>query len=292
MFKRAFHTTVPTAGKPGVSIVHPVHHTVKFKKAQVSERYRELLTPKSSILSAGFRPLVVSPDRVRDHHYNTIQSDLLLINYMHGAEDKKGIKMREWDGSSPYHLNRAPRPPRGRSRATKDIKVRDWSNVPEIVGVSLNCFVPEAKEVSDIAVAAKLQLQQITGVKARTVYSRSNVPTWRLRPGMAMGAKVHLVGRPMNQFLYTLTEIVLPRSKTFTGVSNSAGDTTGNITVGISADDARSFPEIEGNIEQWATTFGFDITIHTTAQVDPDARTLLSAYGFLFKGEEKFPSRM
>jgi large subunit ribosomal protein L5 len=289
---RGFHSGTSACGKAGVSIVHPVHHRVRFRKAQVSNRYRELLIPKSSVLSAGFRPLQVAPDRVRDHHYNTVQSDLLLINYLHNAVDKKGIKVREWDGSSPYHVNRAPRPPRGRSRATKDIKVRDYTNVPELMAISLNCFVPEAKEVSDVAIAAKLQLQQITGMKPRTVYARTNVPTWRLRPGMTMGAKMTLTGRPMNQFLYTLTEVVLPRSKTFTGVSNKAGDTTGNITMGISADDVRNFPEIEGSLENWPSTFGFDITFHTTAQVDPDARTLLSAYGILFKGEETFPSRM
>lgn len=292
MFKRQFHTTSQRLGRAGVSIVQPVHHTVKFKKAEVSERYRELLIPKSSILSAGYRPLVVSPDRVKDHHFNTVEPDMMLINYLHGSHDKSGVKMREWDGSSPFHVNRKPAPPRGRSRATKDIKIRDWSNVPEITGVAINLFAKEAKEVSDLAIAAKLQLQQITGMKPRTVYARTNVPQWRLRPGMPMGAKIQLIGRPMSQFLSTLFEIVLPRSRTFTGVSNRSGDGNGNITVGLTAEDAKLFPEIEGNLELWPATFGFDVTIQTTAQADPEARTLLSAYGIPFKGEEIFPSRM
>lgn len=292
MFRRQFHSSREILGKAGVSIVEPVHHTVRFKKAQVSERYRELLTPKSAITSAGFRPMVVSPDRVKDYHFNTVQSDMLLINYLHGSQDKSGVKMREWDGSSPYHVNRKPAPPRGRSRATKDIKVRDWTNVPEIKGIAINIFAKEAKEVSDLAIAAKLQLQQITGMKPRTVFARTNVPQWRLRPGMPMGAKIHLVGRPMSQFLSTLFEIVLPRSRTFTGVSNRSGDGSGNITVGLTAEDAKLFPEIEGNLELWPATFGLDITFQTTAQSDPEARTLLSAYGIPFKGEEIFPSRM
>lgn len=293
IFKRCFHSSPISHGKVGVSIKHPVHHTVKYKPSQVSNRYRKLLTPKSHIESSGYRPLVTGQDRVRDHHYNTIQSDLLLVNYRHGQEDKKGIKQREWDGSSPFHINRPLRDPRGRMKASKDVKKRDWTNVPEITAISLNLFATEAKNTADTNIPAMLQLQQITGMKPKVVYSKTNVPTWRLRPGMPMGCKITLKGRPMSQFLYTLNELVLPRSKTWRGISNSSGDRNGNISFGVSAEDARLFPELEGNLELWPRTFGFDVTIHTTAQVDPEARTLMSAYGFLFKteGKETFPNR-
>ncbi|CAN6671075.1 large ribosomal subunit protein uL5m [Trichomonascus vanleenenianus] len=292
IFKRGFHVSAQVSGKVGVSIVQPAHHTVKYRNAQVSQRYRKLLTPKSSAESTGFRPLAVAPDRVRDHHYNTVQQDLLLINYRHNETDKPGVKQRPWDGSSPFHINRPLRPPRGRAKASKDIKVRDWTNVPEITAITLNLFATKAKESADVNIPAKLQLQQITGMKPKTIYTRTNVPTWGIRPGMPIGCKITLKGRPMTQFLSTLTEIVLPRSKTWKGISNHAGDGTGNINFGISAEDARLFPELEGNLELWPQTFGFDVIVHTTAQVDPEARTLLSAYGFLFQNDkEKYPAR-
>lgn len=280
-----------SAGKVGVSIVPPVHHTVKFKKSQLSSRYRELLIPKSNVTSPGFRPWTVGPDRIRDHHYNNIQSDLLLINYVHGQEDKPGLKLREWDGTSPYHVNRPPRLPRGRVVETKDVKKRTWENVPEITGVSINIFSEAAKTSVEAAIAAKLQLQQITGMKPKTVKAKTDSSALKLRKGTPVGASISLVGRPMNQFLSTLTDIVLPRSKTFAGIKNSAGDTNGNITFGLTPDDVRNFPELENATELWPQTFGMDITIKTTAQLDHEARTLLSAYGFLFTGPERFPKR-
>lgn len=289
---RSFHSSSASLGRKGVSIKHPVHHKIKFKNSQVSQRYRELLIPKSSVESSGFKPWTTHADRVFDHHHNNIASDLLLINYSHHGVDKKGIKKREWDGTSPYHIFRPLRPPRGQSQETKDVKKRDWRNVPEVKAVSLNCYVTGARENKDLAVAAMLQMQQITGQKPELVLTRSNVAHFRIRKGMPMGARITIKGRPMTQFLSTLSEIVFPRSKTFEGISNQSGDRNGNITFGISAEEVQLFPELEGNLDLWPITFGFDVTVHTSAQVDPDARTLLSAYGFVFKKDkETFPSR-
>lgn len=284
----SFHSSAPVS-KVGVSIVKPVHHTVKYRKAQISEKYRELLIPKNDIRSSSFRPTAVSPDRVADYERNTVDSDMLLITYNHRGSDITGQKVRQWDGTSPYHLNRAPRPPSGTVVETKDIKTRDVSTIPRITEITLNCFVKEGKENTDAVIPAILQLQQITSVKPTQVFSKTNVPTWKLRPGVLIGAKVSLKGRPMHQFLSTLSEIVLPRSKTFTSVSNGAGDRNGNIAFGLTAEDVRYFPEIEGNQDLWPRTFGMDVTIHTSAQVDPEARTLISAYSILFSGKEKYP---
>jgi large subunit ribosomal protein L5 len=292
LLSRSFYSSPISSGKVGVSIKHPVHHTVKFKNSQVSQRYRELLIPKSSVESSGFKPWTTHADRLFDHHHNNIASDLLLINYNHNGVDKKGIKKREWDGSSPYHVFRALRPPRGRDRETKDVKKRDWRNIPEIKAVSLNSYVTNARDNKDLAIAAMLQMQQITGQKPKLVTTRTNIAQFRIRKGMPMGAKVTIKGRPMTQFLSTLSEIVFPRSKTFEGISNQSGDRCGNITFGVSSEEVQLFPELEGNLDLWPVTFGFDVTVHTSAQVDPDARTLLSAYGFVFKEDkETFPSR-
>lgn len=287
--KRLFHTSVPRQGKPGVNTVAPVHHTVKYRNAQVSQRFRELLLPKTSIESSKFRPLITSPDRVKDHHFTTINSDLLLINYIHGAPEKKlGHKLRDWDGSSPYHVNRPKRPVKGqRSEPTKDIKRFDWRNIPEITGVTLHSFVNEAVRNPDLQIHTHAIFQQITGQKPSVVRSKSHIAQWGLRPGRPVGAKIHLKGRPMNQFLSTLTDIVLARSKTHKGISNRAGDTAGNIAFGLTPDEVKLFPELEGNLQLYSFVPGLQITIHTTAQTDKAARTLLSAYGFLFNGEER-----
>lgn len=288
---RAFSTSARAAGKTAVSIVPPVHHTVKFRKSQLMDKYASLQIPRSSVTSPKYRPQRTCHDRVREHHINTVESDMMLITYAHNQQVLVGNKPRPRKGDSPYQLYQPQRVPYGGTQATKDIKVRSWRNVPMLEAITINCFVKPATMNHDLAAAAKVMLQQITGEKPTSVYARTNVPSWTLRPGMPMGAKIKLTGQPMNQFLTTLTEIVLPRSKTFTGVSNSTGDQNGNITFSLTADDIRHFPEIEGNLELWPQTFAIDLCFHTSAQVDPEARTLLSAYGLPFVGKERYPAR-
>lgn len=288
---RLFSTSAVACGRTACNIVPPVHHTVKFKKSQLMTKFPNLLKPKSDIDSPYYRPQRWGPDRLKDHYSTTVQDDLLLINYKDGEERIPGEKPRPRPGTTPYQLYQPQRKPLGGSQATKDIKPRDWRNIPRLEAITLNCFVKPATQNHDLAIAAKLQLQQITGQKPRTVHARTNVPAWTLRPGMPMGAKVRISGQPMHQFVSTLTELVLPRSKTFTGISNSSGDQNGNIVFSLTADDVRLFPEMEGNLELWPQTFGVDVFFHTSAQVDPEARTLLSAFGFPFEGKERFPQK-
>lgn len=281
----------PTAvnlGRTAVNIVPPVHHTVRFRKSQLMTRFPGVLQPKSHVQSAGFQPQKTSHDRVHQHYLDTVQEDMLLINYDHGSKRVPGNKPMVRKGETPYQLYQPNRPPIGRTQATKDIKVRDWRNIPQLNSIVLNCFVKPASLNHDLAIAAKLQLQQITGQKPKNIFARTNVPAWTLRPGMPMGSKVTLTGQAMNQFLSTLTELVLPRSKTFRGISNTAGDSNGNIVFSLTPDDLRLFPEIEGNLELWPQSFGVDVFFRTSAQTDREARTLLSAFGLPFQGTEKF----
>ena len=172
------------------------------------------------------------------------------------------------------------RPAFGQSQATKDIRPRTWANIPELQKITLNCFVREATGNHDLAVAAKAMIQHISGVKPNTVFAKTNQPKWLLRPGMPVGAKTSLTGEPMSQFVSTLTELVLPRSKSFSQISPKSGDRNGNISFKLSANDVRLFPEIEGSLELWPDTFAVDVQFHTSAQTDEEARTLLSGLGF------------
>lgn len=281
---RNFSTSATALGRTAVSIVPPVHHLVKFKKSQLSPRARP---PKSWITSPGFKPQVTHHDRVRQHYFDTIQSDMLLINYQYGEQRVPGHKPRPRSMESPYELFQPMRAPFGQSQATKDIKPRTFKNIPQIYSISLNCFVRQATMNHDLAIAAKLMLQQITGEKPRTVYAKTNVPKWHLRPGMPVGAKTEIKGEAMSQFISTLTELVLPRSKTFRQLSNRSGDRSGNIMFKLTQHDLTLFPELESSLELWPETFDVDVQIKTTAQTDAEARTLLSGFGFPIAEEKK-----
>lgn len=227
-------------------------------------------------------------DRVADHYYNTLQSDLLLINYSHDAGVKKGAKKREWDYSSPYHLNRQLRKPKGSKAQLPDMQPIKWHNVPMVESIVINCYVRESRENQLLPITAALQLQQLTGCKPRAVYAKTDVPTWKVRRGTQMGAKVELRGRPMSQFLTTLTEIVLPRIREYKGISNRSGNRFGGLSFGLTSEDVKFFPEIESNQDLWPKTFGMHININTTAQDDVQARTLVSGLAFPFYGPERF----
>lgn len=279
--RRAFSST-SGAGKAACSLVKPVHHLVRIDKNKLSPRFPDLKYEKTDVRSPGYRPQEVCGDRVRDFYHSTLRQDMLLINYRHGQEVERGLKKREWDGSSPYHLNRPLKKPQGSMAQLPDIKPVKWHNVPWLENVTINCFVKEAKENELMAVSAALQLQQITGAKPKPIYSKTDVPTWKLRKGHQMGAKVVLTGYEMSQFLSTLTEIVLPRIREYKGVKPN-GDRFGGISFGMTSSDVRFFPEIDANQDLWPKTFGMHVNINTTAQNTAQAVTLLSGLQFPFQ---------
>ncbi|GME69112.1 unnamed protein product [[Candida] boidinii] len=280
-------TTTSVNQKVGCAMVKPIHHKVRINKRALSPRFPELKIPSFDIKSPKFKPFVTFNDRVQDHWRNTLQNDLLLINYKHDQQEIEGIKRRKWDMSSPYHLNRPLRKPRGQIVPSPTIRVRTEKNIPRFESVTINCWVKEAKLEPNLAISAALQLQQITGCKPSPIFAKTNVPNWKIRPGMKMGAKIKINGSDASQFLSTLTEIVLPRIRDFEGVSNRSGDRYGQITFGLKPEHVKFFPEIESNQDSWVKTFGMDITLHTSAQIDPEARILLSGLGIPFTGSEK-----
>ncbi|CAL9731291.1 large ribosomal subunit protein uL5m [Monosporozyma unispora] len=281
--KRGFFTSTILRGKPGCALVPPVHHLVKIDKSKLSPRFPGLKYDKDDIRSPAYHPKNTHQDRVQEHYLNTLQSDMMLMNYSHEAKTEKGLKKRTWDVSkSPYHVNRPLRRPQGPEGQRPDVHPIIWNNIPSIDNVILNCYVAESRDNELLAVSALLQLQQITGCKPSIIYSKSNVPNWKIRSGRQMGAKIKLTGLPMHQFLSTLSEIVLPRIRKYRGIKLSSGDSLGNISLGLTAADVKFFPEIDANQDLWPKTFGFHITINTTAETDDRARTLISGFQLPF----------
>ncbi|KAK9450839.1 mitochondrial 54S ribosomal protein uL5m [Limtongia smithiae] len=287
--KRAFHTT-PTTHKSPVSIVPAVHHRIRYKKSLLHPRYRKLLmTPKWDPRSHYFKPQATQPSRLQAHFDHTIAGDLMLANYRHGETRLRGRRTQEWDGSSPYHLNRPLRAPAGSAVATPDIHPRTYKNVPFLTAIYVNTFVRRAVEQDpERALPTLIAMQQITGKKPTPAYSRVTVQQWRLRKRILVGGKVRITGQKMHQLFATLVELVLPRLKDFKGINNSSGDKFGNISFGLEPEDIRLFPEIEGNSALWPALAGMHFTFVTSAQTDPEARTLLSALGVPFQGRERF----
>jgi large subunit ribosomal protein L5 len=84
----------------------------------------------------------------------------------------------------------------------------------------------------------------------------------------------------MYEFLDRLIAIALPRVRDFRGVSGKGFDGQGNYNMGIK--EQIIFPEIE--YDKIDAIRGMNITIATSAKTDAEAKALLAAFKFPFRG--------
>jgi large subunit ribosomal protein L5 len=151
--------------------------------------------------------------------------------------------------------------------------------VPKITKITINMGVGEAvadKKIMDNAVG---DLTKITGQKPLVTRARKSVATFKVRDGLAIGAKVTLRGARMYEFLDRLVSIAMPRIRDFRGVSARSFDGQGNYNFGVK--EQIIFPEIA--YDQIDAIRGMDITITTTAKDDKSGRALLEAFNFPFR---------
>ena len=165
------------------------------------------------------------------------------------------------------------------SGAEGDARLENVMQVPRITKITVNMGVGEAvadKKIMDNAVA---DLTKITGQKPLVTRARKSVATFKVRDGLAIGAKVTLRGARMYEFLDRLVNIAMPRIRDFRGVSARSFDGRGNYNFGVK--EQIIFPEIA--YDQIDAIRGMDITITTTARDDKAGRALLEAFSFPFR---------
>ena len=150
--------------------------------------------------------------------------------------------------------------------------------VPRLEKVVVNMGVGDAVKDGRLLDAALEDLATITGQKAVVTKARKSIAGFKLREGMAIGAKVTLRGAYMWEFVDRLVSLALPRIRDFRGLSPAAFDGHGNYTLGVT--EQLIFPEID--YDKVVKVTGMDITIVTTATTDDEGRALLAALGFPF----------
>jgi large subunit ribosomal protein L5 len=151
--------------------------------------------------------------------------------------------------------------------------------VPRVVKVVVNMGVGEAAKDSKLMDGAIRDLTAITGQKPSVRRARTSIAQFKLREGMAIGAKVTLRGDRMWEFLDRLVSVSLPRIRDFRGLSPKQFDGNGNYTFGVS--EQSIFHEID--YDKIDRPRGMDITVVTTAKTDDEGRALLKQLGFPFK---------
>jgi large subunit ribosomal protein L5 len=150
--------------------------------------------------------------------------------------------------------------------------------VPRLVKININEGVGDATQDHKMVEEAAEELSVIAGQKAVITSSRKDISNFKLRKGMAIGAKVTLRNVKMYEFLERLIRVALPRIRDFNGISEKM-DGQGNYTLGIK--EQIIFPEID--IDKNPRIHGLEITFVTTARTDEEAHALLKEFGLPFK---------
>jgi large subunit ribosomal protein L5 len=154
--------------------------------------------------------------------------------------------------------------------------------VPRLEKIVINMGVGKATQQPSLIEGAVKDLEVISGQKPVVTRARTSIAAFKLREGMAIGAKVTLRGDRAWEFLDRLIALAIPRIRDFRGLSPRSFDGHGNYTFGVT--EQLIFPEVD--YDRVDTTRGMDITICTTARSDDEGRAFLIAFGFPFRQQE------
>lgn len=155
--------------------------------------------------------------------------------------------------------------------------------VPRIIKVVVNVGVgkihKEEQQIQDIVEDITL----ITGQKPLKTAIKKAIAGFKVREGAPAGIKVTLRRRRMWDFLDRLVHGAIPRTRDFQGLLETSVDQSGNLNIGIREHSV--FPEIHP--EKIARTFGFQVTVVTTAKNRVEGLALFRSLGFPLQKENK-----
>ncbi|MEJ7569659.1 MAG: 50S ribosomal protein L5 [Gaiellaceae bacterium] len=169
-----------------------------------------------------------------------------------------------------------------RPQLQEDLGLKSIMEVPRITKITLNMGVGDAKTDAKALDSAIEELTTIAAQRAQVRKATKSIASFKLREGMAVGAKVTLRGARMYEFLDRLVSVALPRIRDFRGLNPRSFDGRGNFSLGVR--EQIIFPEIDYDSVQ--SVRGFDVTITTTARTDEQALALLKSLGLPFAGSE------
>lgn len=162
----------------------------------------------------------------------------------------------------------------------EELKCDNIMAVPRIEKITVNMGVGEAAADKKVLEHAVADMTKLTGQKPIINNARKSVAGFKIREGWPIGCKVTLRSERMYEFLDRLISIAIPRIRDFRGLNAKSFDGRGNYSMGVR--EQIIFPEID--YDKIDTLRGMDITITTSAKTDDEARALLKAFSFPFKG--------
>ncbi|GAA9329202.1 50S ribosomal protein L5 [Helicobacter pylori] len=165
-----------------------------------------------------------------------------------------------------------------RAKLAQELDIKNPMLLPKlekiVISVGAGTYAKDMKIMQNIAQTISL----IAGQKAVITKAKKSVAGFKIREGMAVGAKVTLRNKRMYNFLEKLIVISLPRVKDFRGISRNGFDGRGNYTFGIN--EQLIFPEVV--YDDIMVSHGMNITMVTSTDNDKEAFKLLELLGLPF----------
>ena len=161
----------------------------------------------------------------------------------------------------------------------KKFAYKSVMQIPKLDKIVLNVGCGDAKDNSKVIDNVCAELALITGQKAVPTKAKKSVANFKVREGMAIGAKVTLRGEKMYEVLDRLFNTALPRVRDFRGINANGFDGRGKYAFGVK--EQLIFPEIE--YDKVEKIRGMDIVFVTTAKTDEEAKEMLSMFGAPFE---------
>ena len=162
----------------------------------------------------------------------------------------------------------------------EQLALENIMEVPRLEKITLNMGVGEAVNDKKIMDNAVHDLAMISGQKPVVTKSKKSIAGFKIREGWPIGCKVTLRRQRMYEFLDRLISVSLPRTRDFRGLDPRSFDGRGNYTFGVK--EHIIFPEVD--FEKTDAIRGLDITFTTSAGNNAQAKALLEAFGFPFRG--------
>ena len=175
-----------------------------------------------------------------------------------------------------YHKEFAP--------ALKDkFSYKNIMQVPKLEKISINVGMGQASQDPKLLDAVIKDMETIVGQKVVVTRAKKAISNFKLREGLAIGARVTLRRHRMYEFLDRFVNVAVPRIRDFRGFSDKSFDGRGNYTIGIK--EHIIFPEID--VDKVSKVFGMDVSFITTAMTDQEAYELLKGFGMPFVKREE-----
>ncbi|MBI4434320.1 50S ribosomal protein L5 [Candidatus Uhrbacteria bacterium] len=160
-----------------------------------------------------------------------------------------------------------------------DLGLTNPMAVPRIQKIVVNVGMGKTLADPKITESIAQSLLRITGQRAVRTLARKSIASFKIRQGMAIGCLVTLRGARMWDFLEKLIRAALPRVRDFRGVSLSAVDQGGNLSLGFR--EHVVFPEIRS--DEVEHVHGLQVTVVTNAGARDRGLALFRALGVPFR---------